>query len=647
MQAQQLPADAGHFGARGIVADGNDFELRGRAFRHAIAVPLRADADARSVERDRQRQLALYGAAGGIRHAQHDLPLQQPRRLWHVGKGDGHRRVAAIVGLRRIVDRLDDALHGVVVPAELVAGIGGEIVHGRYGDVAGDRETGRGRAVEIAGGDIDGVRPGEVEGVVRGGDGEIEPLGNEVLDEERLLLDRRAVRIGVEAERPRPAHGVGAQREVEEITAEALIGEKLAAVLDAVRPPDHHRQRQVGDGIGDVVADERGGVDRLAGPINAALGAQIRVDRAGRLASFDAAVSEIEGGPRKIEEGVVAVIGLGNDKLRRLSAGAADEARIEMRIAVGVGVGGCQHFIVAGDEAEMNAFHRLGRMERSDDGVQAVIGGERRQAEIGDDEPLRRLRRPIVLLLAWQPGRDDVHAGLLIAERFGDRDRRRHHLIRRGVDVDFAGPDALAVIVGDVGGAIRLELVEEDALTQREGEAAVADAVDLRVHRRRIDRLDRDGRVRPGRQDIGVGAKADPRRPIRHENVDDGGIGQDLAVERRQAGANLDAIAVAVDDAVDADLVRLRLDGEAVAFDGDEIGKAGLRHRQRIGEDDADARIVRRRIDLMADDAEAVLGDKLIEVGLHGGVGNELQRGAIGLDRRAPDLALLQAHCRA
>ena len=63
-------------------------------------------------------------------------------------------------------------------------------------------------------------------------------------------------------------------------------------------------------------------------------------------------------------------------------------------------------------------------------------------------------------------------------------------------------------------------------------------------------------------------------------------------------------------DAVDADLAAARLDGEAAAaFDGDEVGEVGARHRQVVGEDDADARLRRVGVDLVGEDAEAVLGD--------------------------------------
>ena len=69
-------------------------------------------------------------------------------------------------------------------------------------------------------------------------------------------------------------------------------------------------------------------------------------------------------------------------------------------------------------------------------------------------------------------------------------------------------------------------------------------------------------------------------------------------------------------DAVDADLRVARLDGEAVAaFDGDVVGEVGPRHRQLVGEDDADARIGDVGVDRVGEDAEAVLGEHLVVFG--------------------------------
>ena len=54
--------------------------------------------------------------------------------------------------------------------------------------------------------------------------------------------------------------------------AEALVGDRHAAVLDAVRALDHERQRHAGRGHALGVAQQRRHVHGLAGAIDAALG---------------------------------------------------------------------------------------------------------------------------------------------------------------------------------------------------------------------------------------------------------------------------------------------------------------------------------------------------------------------------------------
>ena len=51
-----------------------------------------------------------------------------------------------------------------------------------------------------------------------------------------------------------------------------LVGEARAAVLDAVRPVEDQRHRQLFQRIGARVAHEAGQMHRLAGPVDAALG---------------------------------------------------------------------------------------------------------------------------------------------------------------------------------------------------------------------------------------------------------------------------------------------------------------------------------------------------------------------------------------
>ena len=64
----------------------------------------------------------------------------------------------------------------------------------------------------------------------------------------------------------------------ERAPADALVLHHGAAILDAVRPLDHQRQRHAGDGDALRVAQQRREVHGLAGAIDAALGIDERVE---------------------------------------------------------------------------------------------------------------------------------------------------------------------------------------------------------------------------------------------------------------------------------------------------------------------------------------------------------------------------------
>ena len=109
--------------------------------------------------------------------------------------------------------------------------------------------------------------------------------------------------------------------------------------------------------------------------IDAALGIDVGVDGAGRIAALDAAVGQIEGVERQIEEGIFAGALLGDQNGRCRAAFAFGEGGVELGVAAGVGLGGRQHFVVAGDELD-------GR-----------IGNGRRLAQRAHEARARRHRR--------------------------------------------------------------------------------------------------------------------------------------------------------------------------------------------------------------------------------------------------------------
>ena len=130
-------------------------------------------------------------------------------------------------------------------------------------------------------------------------------------------------------------------------------------------------------------------------------------------------------GLREIEEGIVAVCCLGDQQLRRLAAFAAGQARREHGLAIGIGGGFAEDFVVDRDEAHLGAGDRLRIGQAAHEGMHAVIAGNGGEAEIGDDEPLRGDIVPI--FVACSPltlAVDHIGAGRHIAERFGHRNGR-------------------------------------------------------------------------------------------------------------------------------------------------------------------------------------------------------------------------------
>src|SRR5690606_38352742 len=157
----------------------------------------------------------------------------------------------------------------------------------------------------------------------------------------------------------------------------------------------------------------------------------------------------------------------------------------------------------------------------------------------------------------------------------------------------------------------------EDAVTHGGRDVAVADAVYGNVGRAGVDRSDRKAAAQARGHDVGVVGETDERRAIGDIDVELG-IGAKLfAIGRRQAGTNADLVALAVPAPRDAKLALRGLDsGLRRLLHHDVARKVGISRRQRIGKDDADARIGRFGIHLVGGDAEAMLGHYLVEAAL-------------------------------
>ena len=84
---------------------------------------------------------------------------------------------------------------------------------------------------------------------------------------------------------------------------EAGRAQRVARELGAVGPLDDQRHRHVLERVGRVVAHHGHELHRLAGPIDAALGVEEGIDRAGQGAAVDAAVGEVERRLGELEPG--------------------------------------------------------------------------------------------------------------------------------------------------------------------------------------------------------------------------------------------------------------------------------------------------------------------------------------------------------
>ena len=93
----------------------------------------------------------------------------------------------------------------------------------------------------------------------------------------------------MQPEAPRAGHRGLRERYRQRAAAEALVVHHEAGLLDAIRARDDQRRRH-GGGLAELIANERGDVDFVTAAIDAALGIDVGVDGAGRIAPLYATV---------------------------------------------------------------------------------------------------------------------------------------------------------------------------------------------------------------------------------------------------------------------------------------------------------------------------------------------------------------------
>ncbi|MBA7478483.1 hypothetical protein ES707_13906 [subsurface metagenome] len=381
-------------------------------------------------------------------------------------------------------------------------------------------------------------------------------------------------------------------------------------------------------------------MDRFIRAIDAALGVDERVGASRHDAASHAAVAELEGVGLQAEEGVVRLLARHRHHRRRQSALAARQPRLEQHVTGIVGFAGGEDFVVARDQAHFGLRDGLRRSQRIDEHMDAVIAGERGHAHVGDDEPLRG--KLVLVVGARALGRccHDVDAGLELAHCLVYRECRGDVLVQRGGGGEFARPDLHATLVTERVQFIPVQRALEIAVDDGIEQIAVADPEYVDLDRRRIDADQRDAALAGARQHIGLAGETHERLAVAHIDVELGRFRQALLHRRRHTGPQIDVVAIAVLQPLDAKLLAFRGQRRLVG--------ARLRHERR--EIDAFCKLLReleagprRRavgIHGVVEQAEAVLVAHLLILPADVGDLAHVERQPQRVQRRAPQFAV-------
>ena len=197
--------------------------------------------------------------------------------------------------------------------------------------------------------------------------------------------------------------------------------------------------------------------------------------------------------------------------------------------------------------------------------MDSVIAGKCRKAEVGNDEPLGRQRSVVIPARALGRCRHDVDARLQIAERLIDRKRRGDVLIERSGGGKFARPDLYAALVAEAGEFIPAKGALKVAVDHRVDQVAVADPKHAHGHRGSVDADQGNSALAGARQHIGAPGKAHERLAVAHVDIEFSRFGQAFLDGGRKASAQIDVVALAVLQTIDAKLLSFRRQGRLVA----------------------------------------------------------------------------------
>ena len=538
-------------------AEGGGLALGCRAI-----LEVRLEGEERLVGHDGQARGALHRAATGLAHADRHIGLERLGGDGEFGQRDLEIGMAVDIRLRQAVDAHLRRVGSLVHEAEaIVLPLREGLVVRADRDGGLEIEPGAGCAEEIAAIDgepqafrrVDARRPRhEVEG---------DAVGDVVLDEEGGLAHGIAIGVGIGLDAPRAALGTGRDVEIAAVAARTLVVQRFGEVADAIRSFDDEGERRAGHGVRLVVAQEHGGVHGLAAAVDAALRIDEGIDGAGCGAALDAAIGEVEGGLLEVDEAVIALRRLGDDEGGCCAAFALRQARFEQHGAGGIGLRLGQHLVVAGDEAHVC----LRDGQRGGDGaerdVKPVLAAHGGEAEVGDHEPLRGARLIVRRFARGGLRGDDIETRFKLADGLIDRDGGGDLRIERRGRFQRALPHQLALLGGELGSGIAVDLAAKVRAGDAGDQVAVAHAVKRDGGFLAVHGDERNAALPGARQHIGIADEAHGGVPVADVEGECRVLGHRVVHRGGQAAAQRDGIALAIFQALDAEARALRRDG--------------------------------------------------------------------------------------
>ena len=447
---QDLPAEAlGR--CLPVSIDGHDLECRVSAFGDRT-VKARLQADIEVLRAIRHTDAFRNRAPARFQNADHRIEAQR-----NAGIGPGcarrqpHQRLARAIG-RHVIKLQDLLLERLVVTAIGKAVKCSERLGIRlHPCFCLDGEARARRAVQETGGNIDGARCTRFHRLfLIGRHIHRDALGNEVFNREPHLASRRRQPVDLDAGAPFSPRRAAWQREALQDSAGFRICEPRLGGDEPVGPIDHEMTIAAGDLASGAIAQHCGEFDSFAGAIDAAIGIDIGIHRAGRSASTHGVLREIDRRPVQVQRGEFSLGIGGNHQSGRHRAFAIEERFVERDAAGSIGLGFSQYRVVCRQQLHSRVADCLAILQGAEGHIKpllSIIGGEGEVCQ--QDPPARGSGR--AFSIAEFSGVFNVHkigAGLHWADDILQREDGDDRRVLGVGDVHRAGEDFDADIFG-------------------------------------------------------------------------------------------------------------------------------------------------------------------------------------------------------